>query len=157
VDGRLAVPAGAKPVRVVEGRVATVLTDVLSDDAARASSFGRDSALAFPFPVAAKTGTSKGYRDNWTVGFTHEVTVAVWAGNFDGSPMIGSTGVTGAGPLFHDVLLAAMRGRAPAPLVDRTGLVDVELCALSGQRPGAGCTHRVHELMRREDVPAGEC
>jgi penicillin-binding protein 1C len=134
-----------------------VLTDILADDAARAAAFGRGSVLELPFAVAAKTGTSKGYRDNWTVGFTHEVTVAVWAGNFDGTPMIGSSGITGAAPLFHDVMLAAMRGREPAPLVDRTGLVEIEVCALSGARPGPGCTHRVRELFRPEQAPRDEC
>ncbi|HVW23822.1 MAG TPA: penicillin-binding protein 1C [Polyangiaceae bacterium] len=148
-----------RPVRtrVIDSRTAAVLTDILSDDAARSAAFGRGSALELPFPVAAKTGTSKGYRDNWTVGFTHEVTVAVWAGNFDGTPMIGSSGIAGAAPLFHDVMLAAMRGREPAPLVDREGLVDVEVCALSGERPGPGCTHRVHELFRPEQAPRSEC
>jgi penicillin-binding protein 1C len=142
---------------VLDPRIAAVLTDILSDDAARSAAFGRDSALSFPFPVAAKTGTSKGYRDNWTVGYTHEVTVAVWVGNFDGTPMTGSTGVTGAGPLFHEVMLAAMRGRAPAPLVRRDGLVEAEVCALSGERPGSACGHRVEELFLPERMPAQPC
>jgi penicillin-binding protein 1C len=155
--GVLVTPQHPAASRVMDGRTASVLTDVLSDAAARASAFGRGNALELPFPVAAKTGTSKGYRDNWTVGFTHEVTVAVWVGNFDGTPMTGSTGVTGAGPLFHDVMLAAMRGRTPAPLVDTSGLVDVEVCALSGEKPGPGCTHRTHELFRPREVPGTVC
>jgi penicillin-binding protein 1C len=76
--------------QVMDPSVALVLADVLSDDRARAPSFGRSGPLDLPFPVAAKTGTSKGYRDNIAVGFTREVTVAVWVGNFDGSPMEGS-------------------------------------------------------------------
>ena len=156
-EGHRLEPARAAPSRVLDPRTAAVLTDVLSDDAARSAAFGRDGALALPFPVAAKTGTSKGYRDNWAVGFTHEVTVGVWVGNFDGSPMTGSSGITGAGPLFHEVMLAAMRGRKPAPLVNREGLVDVEVCALSGERPGPDCAHRVHELFRPDQVPARDC
>ena len=66
-------------------------------------------------------------------------------------------GVTGAGPLFHEVMLAAMRGRVPVPLVDWEGLVDVEVCALSGARPGPHCTHRTHELFRPDEVPSSEC
>ncbi|HEX7672186.1 MAG TPA: transglycosylase domain-containing protein, partial [Polyangiaceae bacterium] len=155
--GLVVTPPRAAPSHVMDGRTASVLTDVLSDAAARASAFGRGNALELPFPVAAKTGTSKGYRDNWTVGFTHEVTVAVWVGNFDGTPMTGSTGVTGAGPLFHDVMLAAMRGRKPAPLVDRSGLVDVEVCTLSGDKPGPGCTHRTRELFRPREIPKTVC
>jgi penicillin-binding protein 1C len=157
VDGQRVQPTRGPTSRAIDERAAAVLADVLSDDGARAASFGRDSALELPFPVAAKTGTSKGYRDNWAVGFTREVTVAVWAGNFDGEPMIGSSGITGAAPLFHDVMLAAMRGRSPAPLVDRSSLVDVEVCALSGERPTAACHHRVHELFRPDQVPHSEC
>jgi penicillin-binding protein 1C len=148
--GRDVSVAPAEPVRVLDARVAAVVTDVLSDFDARASAFGRGSALEFSFPVAAKTGTSKGYRDNWTIGYTREVTVGVWVGNFDGSPMVRSPGVSGAAPLFRDVMVAAMEGRDPAPLVDRTGLVEVEVCPLSGARPNDDCPHR-----RRESFPSG--
>ena len=108
-------------------------------------------------PLAAKTGTSKGFRDNWTVGFTREVTVAVWAGNFDGTPMTGSTGITGAGPLFHEVMLAAMRGRAPAALLDHSGLTVVDVCELSGERAGESCPHRRREWFTPGSEPHTSC
>jgi len=142
---------------VIEPGIARVLTDILADDLARAPEFGTDGPLAFPFPVAAKTGTSKGFRDNWTVGFTHEVTVAVWAGNFDGTPMTGSTGVTGAGPLFHETLLAAMRGRAPGLLLRHAGLVSAEVCELSGQRATESCAHRRREWFVPGHTPVERC
>ncbi|HYQ00258.1 MAG TPA: penicillin-binding protein 1C [Polyangiaceae bacterium] len=146
-----------QPSPVIEPRVARVMTDILADDLARAPEFGQGGPLAFPFPVAAKTGTSKGFRDNWTVGFTREITVAVWAGNFDGTPMTGSTGVTGAGPLFHEVMLAAMRGRAPAPLLDHSGLTTVEVCELSGERAGDSCPHRRREWFTPGSEPSAHC
>ena len=95
--------------RVLSPRAAFWVTDILSDDDARAYVFGRGGSLEFPFSVAVKTGTSQAYRDNWTVGYTHEVTVGVWVGNFDRRPLIGSSGVTGAAPIFHAVMLAAQR------------------------------------------------
>jgi penicillin-binding protein 1C len=147
----------ARPERVLDARIASVITDVLADPVARASAFGRGNVLELPFPVAVKTGTSKGYRDNWTVGYTREVTVGVWVGNFDGSPMVRSSGVTGAAPLFRDVMLAAMSGRAQGPLVETTGLVDVEVCALSGARPNADCPHRRHELFVPGSEPRERC
>ena len=149
-----AVPA---PTRVIDPRIAALLTDILADDLARAPEFGVGGPLAFPFAVAAKTGTSKGFRDNWTVGFTREITVAVWAGNFDGTPMTGSTGVTGAGPLFHEVMLAAMRGRDPAPLIDHTGLVSAEVCELSGDLAGASCPHHRREWFAFGQLPRASC
>jgi penicillin-binding protein 1C len=147
----------SEPERVLDARIAAVITDVLADPAARSSAFGRGSALELPFPVAVKTGTSKGYRDNWTIGYTREVTVGVWVGNFDGSPMVRSSGVTGAGPLFRDVMLAAMAGREARPLVDHTGLVEVEVCALSGALPNGDCPHRRHELFPSDSVPHERC
>ena len=95
--------------RVISPRAAFWVTDILSDDEARSYVFGRGGSLEFPFPVAVKTGTSQAYRDNWTVGYTREVTVGVWVGNFDRRPLIGSSGVTGAAPIFHAVMLAAQR------------------------------------------------
>jgi penicillin-binding protein 1C len=156
-QGREHPSSKALPERVLDARIAAVITDVLADPAARSSGFGRGSALELPFPVAVKTGTSKGYRDNWTIGYTREVTVGVWVGNFDGSPMVRSSGVTGAGPLFRDVMLAAMVGREPRPLVDRTGLVAVEVCALSGALPNGDCPHRRRELFPSDSVPHEHC
>jgi penicillin-binding protein 1C len=80
-----------------------LIADVLSDNQARLLTFGPHSPLRFSFPVAVKTGTSSTYRDNWTLGFTPEFTVGVWAGNFDNTPMQDVSGVTGAAPIFHDI------------------------------------------------------
>jgi len=149
-------PAAAS--RVMSDETVAQITDVLADPRARVASFGEGEALRFPFDVAAKTGTSKGYRDNWAVGFSDAVTVAAWVGNFDGSPMGHVSGITGAGPLMHAVMMAAMRTREPRPLTRpdtlaraATGAVArferVEVCALSGERPGRDCHHRVVEWL----------
>ena len=143
--------------RVIDEASAFVITDILADRSARLSSFGEGNVLELPFPVAAKTGTSKGYRDNLTVGFTPDVTVGVWVGNFDGSPMEGVSGVSGAGPLFHDAMIAAARGRERADFVRPAGrIVEVEVCSLSGERPGPGCDHRRQEIfaVSGEGAPA---
>jgi penicillin-binding protein 1C len=141
--------------RVFPALVTAQVTDVLKDPHARASSFGDRTVLDFPFEVAAKTGTSKGYRDNWVVGYTNEVTVAVWVGNFDGSSMGQVSGITGAGPLFHAVMDAAMRryGDDSRPARDpHEGLRRVHVCALSGGLATADCPHRVHEWVAPEAV-----
>jgi penicillin-binding protein 1C len=146
--------ADRAPLHVISSRSAFWVTDVLADPEARAYVFGRGGSLEFPFPVAVKTGTSQAYHDNWAVGYTREVTVGVWVGNFDRRPLIGSSGVTGAGPIFHDVMLAAqhhVRGRdqAGVDIVERPrDLTQVEVCELSGMRSGAACPSR-----RREWLP----
>jgi penicillin-binding protein 1C len=104
---------------VMSPGAAFLVADVLSDNVARTPAFGRNSVLVFPFPVAAKTGTSQNFRDNWVVGFTREFTVGVWVGNFDRTSLRDATGVTGAGPLFHDVMLAAHQRLTPTAGMDR--------------------------------------
>lgn len=137
--------------RVIDEKIAYVLTNILSDARARLASFGENNVLEFDFPVAAKTGTSKGFRDNVTVGFSSRVTVAVWVGNFDGSPMSGVSGISGAGPLFREVMLAASRVFPGDSFARPEGLVDVEICPLSGAKPTPDCPHK-----RTEIVPRGE-
>ena len=147
------------PTRIVSPQSAYWVADVLADDDARAYVFGRGGNLELPFTVAVKTGTSQAYHDNWTVGFTREVTVGVWVGNFDRTPLTGSSGVTGAGPIFHDVMLAAQRhvhGReeSDAAIVERpSDLVERDVCALSGMRAGAACPRRVREWLPANASP----
>jgi penicillin-binding protein 1C len=139
----------AEERQVVSERTAFWITDILSDAEARAYAFGRGNNLEFPFPVAAKTGTSQAYHDNWTIGYTRDVTVGVWVGNFDRSPLHLSSGVTGAGPIFHAVMLAANRGResmgAHEILAPPQGLEEVTICALSGMRANPWCPSRAKE------------
>ncbi len=97
---------------LVSPRTAFWITDILSDADAREYVFGRGGSLEFPFPVAVKTGTSQAYHDNWTIGYSRHVTVGVWVGNFDRRPLRNSSGITGAGPIFHAVMLAAERRAA---------------------------------------------
>lgn len=124
--------------RLVSQRTAFWITDVLSDPNAREYIFGSGGALDFPFPVAVKTGTSQAYRDNWTVGYTRDVTVGVWVGNFDLTALRNSSGVTGAGPIFHAVMLAAARG--DGAIVERPAELErVPVCALTGLRPSTSC------------------
>lgn len=82
-----------------------LIADILSDNQAREMAFGRYSVLRLPFKCAVKTGTSSTFRDNWTLGYTREFTVGVWVGNFDNTPMQDVSGITGAGPIFRDVML----------------------------------------------------
>lgn len=150
-------PAPPPDRRFLPEDATALLTDILADEAARAPAFGLNHALRLPFPVAAKTGTSHAYVDNWTAGFTAEVTVAVWAGNFDGKPMRGVSGISGAGPIFARVMARAMRGRNPARLVDRTRFVHERVCALSGGRVGPACPSALDELFLPGTAPKEEC
>lgn len=147
--------------RIVSPRTAFWITDILGDAQAREYAFGAGGSLEFPFPVAVKTGTSQAYHDNWTIGYTRDVTVGVWVGNFDRSPLRGSSGVTGAAPIFNGVMLAAVkRARGSLPIGDTTPIVPVppdvesmEICALSGARPSPWCPAVQKEWLATDTPP----
>jgi penicillin-binding protein 1C len=103
--------------RVLGTQAAFIVGDILSDRGARAASFGLENALATRVWSAVKTGTSKDMRDNWCVGYTSRYTVGVWVGNFSGAPMHDVSGVTGAAPIWRDLVhrLHASEASAAAP------------------------------------------
>ena len=150
---RLSATPELTPRRFLPPDAVALLTDLLSDEGARAPAFGLDNALRLPFPVAAKTGTSRAYVDNWTVGFTRERTVAVWVGNFDGRPMQRVSGITGAGPLFARVMRRAMAGLHPAPLVDRARFERVRICSALGAPRRRGLPRLVRGGVPPRDRP----
>ncbi|MFA6458506.1 MAG: penicillin-binding protein 1C [Patescibacteria group bacterium] len=130
---------------ILDARVAWLITDMLADQNARLPEFGENSPLSFDFPVAAKTGTTRNSRDNWTLGFTPDRIVGVWVGNADNSPMRGTSGVTGAGPIFHEVMLAATRGLPPHNFARPAGIIPTTICRLSGKLPTEYCPQTILE------------
>ena len=104
--------------RVMDAGAAFIIGNILADRAARSLTFGLRNELDTNFWSAVKTGTSKDMRDNWCVGYSERYTVGVWVGNFDGKPMWDVSGVTGAAPVWHDVMAYLHKGmssHAPAP------------------------------------------
>ena len=91
-------------VRVIREDVAFLMSSILSDKKARYHEFFPGNPLELDRPAAAKTGTTDSFRDNWTLGYTPYLTVGVWAGNSDNSIMNNVIGITGAGPIWHDVM-----------------------------------------------------
>ncbi len=148
---------GVPGEQVLDERVAYLITDILSDDWARVPSFGEGSVLSLSRPDAVKTGTTTDFRDNWTVGYTPELVIGVWTGNNDGEPMRQVSGISGAGPIWHDAMESALRGLPVREFHRPDGLVEVEICALSGLLPGPECPHRVTELFIEGTQPAATC
>ncbi|MDQ1314620.1 MAG: penicillin-binding protein [Pseudomonadota bacterium] len=111
---RLLPGAPEKPEAVFDAAASFIVADILADRAARSVTFGLENPLATPFWSAVKTGTSKDMRDNWCIGFSSRFTVGVWVGNFDGRPMRGVSGVTGAAPVWLEIM-QALPASAAAP------------------------------------------
>ncbi len=130
---------GPKSVHVIKQPEYTYLmNNVLSDNASRCQvvcEFGLTSPLYLGRPAGAKTGTTNGYTDNWTVGYTPDIVTGVWVGNADNSPMVGTTGVTGAAPIWHDFMLTALNAYKlpPKPFWQPPGIMSGASC----RQPGA--------------------
>lgn len=90
--------------RLFSREAAFIVSDILSDRESRSHTFGLESPLSTRFWSAVKTGTSKDMRDNWCVGYSDRYTVGVWVGNFSGSPMWNVSGVTGAAPVWLEIM-----------------------------------------------------
>jgi penicillin-binding protein 1C len=125
----------AAPRQVADARASFIVGDMLADNNARALTFGLSSALALPFPASVKTGTSKDMRDNWCVGWSSRFTVGVWVGNSSGEAMQQVSGVSGAAPVWREVMLALHAGRLPAAIKPPAGLVAQDTRFDGGQEP----------------------
>ncbi len=133
-----------------------IVADILADNAARSGAFGANSALRFDFPVACKTGTSTDFRDNWAMGFTPEFTVGVWVGNFDGTPMREVSGVSGAGPILHDVMIDLHKRFGTTWFERPAGIVEREVHPLTGKLLAAPRADSVREKFLETQLPAME-
>ncbi|MEP7015493.1 MAG: penicillin-binding protein 1C [Verrucomicrobiota bacterium] len=140
--------------RLASPEATAIITDILCDNRAREKTFGAHSPLAFEERVAAKTGTSSGFRDAWTVGFTKQHTVAVWAGNFNGRPMHDTFAVRAASPLWAGMMHELMRRDQPLdPPVENENLVRREICGETGLLPSQFTQSTIKEWFLKGTEP----
>lgn len=141
-DGsQLALPAPAAPTQLLDEKVAWLISDILSDNEARRLSFGPYSILNIGRTAAVKTGTTNDLRDNWTVGYTSEIVVGVWVGNPSLEPMVQATGISGAGPIWHYFMRSVLANTPDTGFPRPDGLVQLEICTLSGLLPSEHCPY----------------
>ncbi len=132
--------------QILTPQLAHLTNDALSDNSARAPAFGANNVLKLTRPAAAKTGTTSDWRDNWTVGYTPDYAVGVWVGNADNAEMEHISGVSGAGPIWHDLMEKIHQGLPGRGFQEPPGMTRVEVCATSGLLPTPYCPDRVKEL-----------
>ena len=94
----------AQKKRIFSKEASFLISDILSDREARSATFGLENPLSTRFWTAVKTGTSKDMRDNWCIGYSRKYTVGVWTGNFSGEPMWNVSGITGAAPIWIEMM-----------------------------------------------------
>jgi 1A family penicillin-binding protein len=142
--------------QVIRPEHAYLISSILSDNEARSFTFGRNSALNLSFPVAAKTGTTNDIRDNWTMGYTPDLATGVWVGNADYTPMVSSSGLSGAAPIwsqFMEFAVPYLTNGAPTPFNRPAGIVDKIVCRLSGTEPSNSCDSQYTEVFAYDQPP----
>lgn len=141
--------------RVLEAQVARTITDILSDNRARAPIFGYNSSLYFPDrPIAVKTGTTQENRDGWVVGYTPSLTAGVWTGNNDNSSMTAAgAGVSAAGPMWHEFMVRALEETSPEYFT-QPDPVFTDKPILNGQYYGSDGIHSILYYVNKND-PTG--
>lgn len=120
--------------RVLTEQQAFLIDSILSDNDARSAEFGSHSYLYVPgLNVMVKTGTTNDKRDNWTIGGNDNAMVGVWVGNNDNSPMLNvASGISGASPIWHSIILAAMKDKPDAKFDVPSGITKMDVDSVSG-------------------------
>ncbi len=137
--------------------IAYLISHILSDNQARWFMFGRNNVLELPDMIAAaKTGTSNDWRDSWALGYTSDVTIGVWVGNNDSSPMAEVAGSNGAGLIWRDLMLAYHQDRPTQPFNRPPTVEEALVCADTGGRAGEACPHPISELFVAGTAPTNE-
>ena len=143
---------------ILDSQLAYLMTSVLSDRESRWQAFGRPNPLELSNdrPAAAKTGSTNDWRDAWTVGFTPQLVTGVWVGNSDNSEMDNVPGSKGAAPIWHAVMEYALRDEEILGFVRPDGLVERQVCSVSGALPNGNCPV-VNELFVPGTEPVHTC
>ncbi len=147
--------------RVLSEGTARQVADFLADPMARLPSFPRMGPLEYPFPVAAKTGTSSNYHDAWTVAWSRRYLVAAWVGHPDFYPMNRLSGFHSAARLVNAVLTGLhpgeLDGIGDVGFPARAGASPVRLCALTGRLAAPACERVAVEYLSRGETPVERC
>lgn len=131
---------------------ALLIRHILSDVEARRGSFGPRSFLDFPFDVAAKTGTSKDFRDSWAVGYTNRYVVGVWTGNFRSEPTLGISGARGSGRILHQVL-RMLHENSDTSFSYPQRWRYANICKRTGYLAGPECPHWTEPFLPEDVLP----
>jgi len=145
--------------RIIDRDHAYLISDILSDNNARTPAFGANSVLRLLYRAAVKTGTTNDFRDNWTLGYTPDITIGVWIGNPDYTPMTNISGVSGAAPLWANVMQWAIdhyKGGTPSDFKRPDSIEEHVICSISGTKPSENCPDERIEIFARNQPPPGK-
>ena len=146
-SGHLLEQSSSSNQSVLDPKVAYLISDILSDNAARTPAFGPNSDLNLSY-VAVKTGTTNNLRDNWTIGYTPDRLVVIWVGNNDNTSMsYVASGVTGASPIWRRIFNEILKNNPSSGFTPPPGLIRVNICTITGQLACEGCPSKAEYFL----------
>ena len=134
---------------------AYMITSILSDNWTRTPLQGPNSVLRLSDrPAAAKTGSTDDYKDSWTIGYTPDLSTAVWVGNTDNRAMREVLGSMGAGKIWHTFMENVHKGKPVQEFTVPPGAREYKLCLDTGQPAYEGCRRVLSEVYPETYTPA---
>lgn len=141
--------------RVQSAQASYLISNILSDNSARAPTFGSSLNIAGR-TVAVKTGSTDNNHDAWTIGFTPSLAVGVWVGNNENQAMT-SGGSAMAGPIWRKAMTAFSEGTPNQPFVRPDGIVEASICKSNGKRATGNAANTYTEVFLSGTVPTESC
>lgn len=136
---------------------AYIVSSILSDNSARAETFGSSLTVASNRPVAVKTGTTEDYRDAWTIGYTPSLAVGVWIGNNDNAPMSSVAGSSGAAPIWVSLMRQILQGSDIEKFTQPSTVVSRDVCSDNGALAQNAGDNTYTEYFLSGTLPTATC
>lgn len=134
-----------------------IISSILSDTVARSEVFGSSLNLSSGRPAAVKTGTTEDYRDAWTIGYTPSLTIGVWIGNNDNSPMSRVAGSSGAAPIWKSLMQDILKGQPIEKFSVPSGITSRAVCRNNGALAETGGSNTMTEYFIPGTLPSSRC
>ncbi len=141
--------------QAMNSNLAATMSNVLSDNGARAYIFGNNNYLTLSGrPAAAKTGTTNEFKDAWTVGYTPSLATGVWVGNAKGTVMNNrADGSVVAAPIWKEYMDRSLKG-TPVENFPAANIATTGKPILDGKIPATTVTiDTISGKLATEDTP----
>ncbi len=144
-----------KSERVLESRVVGQVAKVLSIGIKRY--LNRLNITDFTMQAICKTGTTNDYKDALTIGYTPQLTVGVWVGNNDNTPMDSIAGSLGAAPIWRQMMEYFLKGKPIERFTVPPSVLRVTICKENGLRAENATTSAMTEYFLSGTIPTKSC
>ena len=128
--GRTVYQQETRAERVQSATASFLISSILSDERARAPTFGSSLNIS-GHEVAVKTGSTNDNRDAWTIGYTSDVTIGVWVGDNQNQPMT-LGGSAAAGPIWRSSMQHVLADADSHEFMRPRGISGVQICNRHG-------------------------